>query len=164
MGILSDQLLQAGIVTKEQVKEASKKPKQKHTHKKANRLKANKSKKAPSDLAQFYNERKKQEKKESIDAARKKQEQARIKKETNHKINALISENLLNDESAEIRYNFVVGTTIKYVFVTEHQQTKLANGELAITFLGGKRALVPTEIGKQILALNKNKIVIIAEQ
>jgi len=124
---------------------------------------ATKAKKENSDLAQFYKERASLERNEKQEAAKKKQEVARLKKETNDKINKLITDNLLNDETAEIRYNFVVGTTIKYLFVNEEQQQKLADGELAISFLGGKRALIPITIAKDITQLNPNKIVIIAD-
>ena len=165
MSSLSDQLLKAGLVTEDQVKKAAEKPKK---HKNRNKpqtknKKTSSAKKEDSDLAQFYKQRAKVERTEKQAAAKKKQEEARIKKETNEKINKLLTDNLLNDENAEIRYNFVVGTTIKYLFVNEAQQEKLANGELAISFLGGKRALIPTEIAKQITALNPNKIVIIPD-
>ena len=171
MSSLSDQLLKAGLVTEEQVKKASEKPKKykskSQNHKKTNnnssKQKRSHAKKEPSDLAQFYKERASLERTEKQEAARKKQEAARIKKETNDKINKLLTDNLVNDDNAEIRYNFVVGTTIKYLFVNEDQQQKLANGELAISFLGGKRALIPTEVAKQITQLNPNKIVIIAD-
>lgn len=164
MSSLSDQLLKAGLVTKEQVEKASEKPKRKpHKRKNTNNSKPQKKvvKKETSDLAQFYQERSNQENKEKQDTARAKKEAARIKKETNQKINKLISINLLNDEAADIRYNFVVGTTIKYLFVTEKQQKELIDGELAITFLGGKRSLIPVDIGHEILKINPNKIVII---
>jgi len=172
MSSLSDQLLKAGLVTEEQVKKAAEKPK-KHKPKNKNHNKNQSNKKRPaakahakkesSDLAQFYKQRATVERTEKQEAAKKKQEAARIKKETNNKINKLLTDNLLNDEAAEIRYNFVVGTTIKYLFVNEEQQEKLSNGELAISFLGGKRALISTEIAKQIIALNPNKIVIIPD-
>ena len=171
MSSLSDQLLKAGLITEDQVKKAAEKPKKhkgKAPHNK-NKPQANKkikkpaAKKESSDLAQFYKERASLERSEKQEAAKKKQEAARLKKETNDKINKLLSDNLQNDDAAEIRYNFVVGTTIKYLFVTEAQQEKLANGELAISFLGGKRALISAEIAKQITALNPNKIVIMAE-
>ena len=174
MSSLSDQLLKAGIVTEEQVKKAAEKPKKYKPNKNkahnptknktpvSNKPK-NKPKKESSDLAQFYKERASLERSEKQEAARKKQEEARLKKETNDKINKLLSDNLLNDEAAEIRYNFVVGTTIKYLFVNEEQQQKLADGELAISFLGGKRALIPTSIAKEINSINPNKIVVIAE-
>ncbi len=176
MSSLSDQLLKAGLVTEEQVKKAAEKPKRHHSNKpnKSNRNNVkrpnkpkssieNKIKKEESDLAQFYKERASLERSEKQEVARKKQEAARIKKETNDKINKLLTDNLLNDEAAEIRYNFVVGTTIKYLFVNEDQQQKLADGELAISFLGGKRALIPVSIAKQITEINPNKIVIIAD-
>lgn len=166
MSSLSDQLLKAGLVTKDQVKKAAEKPK-KHKFKgkphNKSKQKQTTNKKEKSDLAQFYNQRASLEKTEKQAEIKKKQEAARIKKETNNKINKLLTDNLLNDDNAEIRYNFVVGTTIKYLFVTEEQQNKLADGELAISFLGGKRALIPTDIAKQITLLNPNKIVVIAD-
>lgn len=165
MSSLSDQLLKAGLVTKEQVEKAAEKPKKHKPKVNKNNKKTNqkpKAKKENSDLAQFYNQRASLERNEKQEAIKKKQEAARIKKETNNKINKLIKDNLLNVDEAEIRYNFVVGTTIKYLFVNEEQQQKLADGELAITFLGGKRALIPTTIAKEISTLNPNKILIIA--
>ncbi len=168
MSSLSDQLLKAGLVTEEQVKKATEKqkkhkPKRKEENKSQQKKPRSTGKKESSDLAQFYKQRAKVERTEKQEAARKKQEAAKLKKETNEKINKLLSDNLLNDEAAEIRYNFVVGTTIKYLFVNEEQQEKLANGELAISFLGGKRALITTEIAKQITHLNPNKIVVIPD-
>ena len=164
MNSLSDQLLKAGLVTEEQVKKASEKPKRRKPVKKIfNKKPVNKkpkTKKEPSDLAQFYQERSRAENKEKQATALKKKELARIKKETNRKINKLISDNLLNDDLAEIRYNFIVGTTIKYLFVTEKQQQELADKKLAITFLGGKRSLIPIETAQEILKINPNKIVI----
>ncbi len=170
MSSLSDQLLKAGLVTEEQVKKAAEKPKR-HKPNKSNANKSpkqkrpatNTPKKENSDLAQFYKERASLERTEKQEADKKKQEAARLKKETNDKVNKLLTDNLLNDEAAEVRYNFVVGTTIKYLFVNEEQQQKLADGELAISFLGGKRALIPINIAKEITQLNPNKIVIIAD-
>lgn len=165
MSSLSDQLLKAGLVTEDQVKKASEKPKRKpHPPKNKQTKPAVKApKKEQSDLAQFYKQRATQERSEKQEIAKKKQEAARIKKETNNKINKLLTDNLVNDDTADIRYNFVVGTTIKYLFVTEAQQQMLASGELAISFLGGKRALIPAAIGKQIIDINPNKIVIFTE-
>ena len=162
MSSLSDQLLKAGLVTKEQVEKAAEKPAPKHKKKpfKAKQKPVSK-KKEPSDLAQFYAERKTQENKEKQQEAQRKKEAARIKKETKAKVEKLISENILNDETAEIRFNFVVGTSIKYVFVTEKQQQSLIDGELAFTFLGSKRCLIPLAIAKEITTIDPAKIVII---
>ncbi len=169
MSSLSDQLLKAGLVTEEQVKKAAEKPKfkpkkpfvKKAVNKVTSKPKKQTKQTEQSDLAQFYGARKQQENKEKQKVAHEKQEAARIKKETNAKINKLISDNLLNDDTAEIRFNFVVGTSIKYVFVTEKQQQDLSDGKLAITFLASKRSLIPAEIGKEIQKINPKKIVII---
>lgn len=160
MSSLSDQLLKAGLVTEDQVKKSNEKPKRK-TPPKKQVVKKTRVKNEQSDLAKFYQERSKEENKEKQEEARKKKEATRIRKETNKKINKLISDNLQNDEAAEIRYNFVVGTTIKYLFVTEKQQQELVEGKLAITFLGGKRSLIPVKIAKEILRINSDKIVIL---
>lgn len=157
MTSLSDQLLKAGLVTKDQVKKATEKPKF------VKKKKTNKGKE-PSDLAKFYQQRDNQSKKEKQEADLKKKEAAKLKKLTNNKINKLITNNQLNDETAEIRYNFVVGKTIKYLFVNPQQQQDLADGKIAITFLGGKRSLIPKSIGHKIIQLNPDKIVIFTDQ
>ena len=176
MSSLSDQLLKAGLVTEDQVKKAAEKPKakKKFTGNRNNSqrkqkptvnsktMSNQKPKREVSDLEQFYKERSTLERNEKQEAIRKKKEADKIKKETNDKINKLITANLKNDDSAEIRYNFVVGTTIKYLFVTDKQQQELSDRSLAITFLGGKRSLIPIDIAKEIAELNPNKIVIIA--
>ena len=164
MSSLSDQLLKAGLVTEEQVKKAAEKPKRKKTKPKQQKAfvkKAPKKQTEQSDLAKFYGERKQLENKEKQESARKKQEAAKLKKEMNDKTNKLISDNLLNDDAAEIRFNFVVGTSIKYLFVTEKQQNDLVDGKLAITFLASKRSLIPIDIARNIQEINPKKIVII---
>lgn len=164
MSSLSDQLLKAGLVTEDQVKKATEKPKKinKSFQKKTKSSRPRKENQETSDLAQFYKQRAAQEKNEKQEARRNKLEAQKLKKETNDKINKLISDNILNEETATIRYNFVVGTTIKYLFVTEEQQKKLADGEIGITFMGGKRSLIPSKIATEIRKLNPDKIVVVA--
>ncbi len=166
---LRDQLLKAGLVTEEQIEKATsnkkKKPHQKRTnHPKSKKVapKTNQNKKSESsDLAQFYQQRAQLERKEKQEENRRKQEAAKLKKERRQKIGKLIKEHALDTEAGDIRYNFVVGTNIKYLFVTKQQQQQLAEGELAITFLGGKKCLIPVETGKQIIAIDPDKIVIL---
>lgn len=175
MSSLSDQLLKAGLVTKEQVKKAAEKPKRNFNAQKNSQRKSKgrsvssagkenqkaSAKNEQSDLAKFYQERSKIERKEKEEAIRSKKEATRIRKEANRRVNLLISKNQHNNDTAEIRYNFVIGTTIKYLFVTEQQQQGLVDGKLAITFLNGKKCLIPVDIGQEILKINPQKIVII---
>lgn len=175
MSSIRDQLLKAGLVTEEQVKQAEAKPKPNNRKKpSAGRVKQNKNakpgKEKPqhkprelTDLERFYQERDATDKAEKMEQEKQRKEAVRIRKEKRAKIGALIKSNMLNDEAAEHRYNFVVGSSVKYLFVTEAQQEQLAKGDLAIVFLGEKRCLIPSEIGKQIKAIEQSRLVIFCE-
>lgn len=172
---LRDQLLQAGLITAEQIAKANQpkpkpaekprgKPAAKPQHKpkqtnKNNHI--NKEPKQPSDLAKYYEARAQTEREERQQAEQQQRELAARRKQTREQVAQLISNHLQNVDDAEIRYNFVVGDNIKYVYVTEQQQQDLAAGKLAITFQAGKRCLIPTEVGQQVQALDPSKIVIV---
>ncbi|SDZ72995.1 hypothetical protein SAMN05660964_00010 [Thiothrix caldifontis] len=179
---LRDQLLKAGLVTEAQLEKAnqpkpapSRQPQQHNqTSRRDNRPARTVEKpqrtenKAPrptpkekSDLAQFYAARAKTEREEREQAEQRQREIAARRKQTREQVAALITANLQNVDDADIRYNFVVGDNIKYLYVTEAQQQALADGNLAITFLGGKRCLIPLDIAQQILALDPDKLIVI---
>jgi len=169
MSSMRDQLLKAGLVTEEQVKQAEtapkKKPHKRRVEQGAGAQKKSKPKKArkaepASDLEAFYRQREATDKAEqaAADAARK--EAARIRKANRAKIGKLIRENALNEDAAEIRFNFVVGSSVKYVFVTEAQQELLAEGKLSIVFMGEKRCVIKPEIAAEITAIDPARIVI----
>ncbi|MEZ5451833.1 MAG: DUF2058 family protein [Thiothrix sp.] len=179
---LLDQLLKAGLVTEEQAEKASQpKPSNSrqaprrghtsHTTKRASpppKPQQNKEVKAPrpakkekSDLAQFYEARNQAEQKERREEEQRRRERAERRKQVRAQVDALVSANLQNVDDAEIRYNFVVGENIKYLYVTEQQQQDLADGKLAITFLAGKRCLITAETAQQILALDPDKLIVI---
>lgn len=175
MSSIRDQLLKAGLVTEEQVKQAEAKPKVNKKNKppavhskqgKNTKPRSTKPQNKPrelTDLERFYQERDATDKAEKAEQEKQRKEAVRIRKEKRAKIGALIKSNLVNDESAEHRYNFVVGSSVKYLFVTEAQQEQLAKGELAIVFLGEKRCLIPTDIGKQIKEIEQSRLVIFCE-
>lgn len=117
-----------------------------------------------SDLEQFYRERNTVERQEKEAEEKRKRELAERKKQTRQQVRELISANLKNVEDAAIRYNFVVGETVKYLYVTEQQQQELADGVLAVTFLEGKRCLIPSEIAEQILAIDPDKLIVLNKE
>lgn len=172
---LRDQLLQAGLITAEQHEKANQpkpktsvKPQNKPSGKpqnKAAKPSNNKAKrpvhKEKNDLAEFYEARAQTERVEREQEEKRQREIAARRKQTREQIANLITENLQNVDDADIRYNFVVGDNIKYLYVTEQQQQALADGTLAVTFQAGKRCLIPTETAQQILALDPDKIVVI---
>ncbi|QTR50489.1 DUF2058 family protein [Candidatus Thiothrix anitrata] len=176
-----EQLLKAGLVTQEQIEKANQ-PKPKPVEKTPNKnrntakprpnpvprpqtnpqpVKAAKPPKSQSDLEQFYKERAQLERNEREETERLARERAARKKQTREQVHALIQGHVQNVDDAEIRYNFVVGDNIKYVYVTEAQQQALADGTLAITFLEGKRCLISSEIAAQLLVLDPGKLVIL---
>lgn len=181
-----DQAEQAKQQQKEKAKEAREQAKQKHSKpqrpsgapkgpkpaeakpdvasdaekKQPKSAKPNKSK-AASDLEQFYRERNNLERQEKEAEEKRKRELAERKKQTRQQVRELISANLKNTEDAAIRYNFVVGETVKYLYVTEQQQQELADGVLAITFLEGKRCLIPAETAEQIKTIDPDKLIVL---
>jgi len=171
---LQEQLLKAGLATEESLKAkdtkknntSSNAPKGKKAHgKKPSNQKPNKPKQDQEpNLADLYRQRANLERKETEEEEKRKREMARIKKQNRKKLRDLVMGNLKNVEDASIRYNFLVGSNVKYVFVTEEQQTELSDGKLAITFIDGKRCIVPAELHNQIKELDPEKIVVIAEQ
>ena len=114
-----------------------------------------------SDLEQFYRERNELERQEKAAEEQRRRELAERKKQTRQQVRELISANLKNVDDAAIRYNFVVGETVKYLYVTEQQQQDLAAGILAVTFLEGKRCLIPSEVAEQILAIDPDKLIVL---
>ena len=165
MSSLRDQLLKAGLVTKEQVKQSETKPKRSPAKKPNNKTSKrkqtkNKPKKELSDLEQFYRERTKAENKERQQAKQAKEEAARLKKERNIKISKIINENTLNIDDASERYNFVIGTTVKYAYVTADQLEKLAKGELALSFLKGKCRVISIETAQKIREIDDKRLLI----
>nr|CAA6816239.1 MAG: Unknown protein [uncultured Thiotrichaceae bacterium] len=183
---LSDQLLKAGLVTQNQIDQSEEKKQQQKArakskakdHKAGKNNKPNTSrqnqskpkiatpntnkpaKKGGSDLAQFYQQRNQLERKERETEEQAKREAAAHRKKVRKQLRELIAEHTKNDEEASVRFNFVVGETVKYLYVTEEQQQAISDGKLSITFMDGKRCLIPPEIGVQILALDNSKIVI----
>ena len=165
MDSLRDQLLKAGLVTAEQVKKSELKPKRTLSRKPNNqsskkKITKNKPKKEYSDLEQFYRERAVVENKERQQAKKAKEEAAHLKKERNIKISKIINENTLNTDDANERYNFVIGTTVKYAYVTTEQLEKLANGALALSFLKGKCRVISLETAQKIREIDPKRLLI----
>lgn len=177
---LRDQLLKAGLATQAQVDKAEQEKQKPQTKKPQERLEKRESPTRPAkpqpaptakkpapkseeDLAQFYSARDKAEREEKLEQERRQREASERKKQLRQQVKTLLEGQILNQPEAEIRYNFVVGETIKYLYVTAEQQTQLAQGQLAITFLEGKRCLISLELAQQIRAIDPDKLIVIAD-
>lgn len=171
---LQDQLLKAGLATKEQVEKANQprrrhKPNKKQSSKNQPRKKhrqprsAQPAQKKPvdgMDLKDAFAARRREEQQE---AAQKKAENAR-RKANKEKINQLIKKSALDTKSGDYEYQFIVGSSIKKIWVTEAQKSDLLSGKIGVTFLGSKRCLIPLNTIEEIHQLDPKKVISLATE
>ncbi|MCG5500762.1 DUF2058 family protein [Ectothiorhodospira lacustris] len=77
-----------------------------------------------------------------------------------HQLRQLVAAHRMNKEEADVAYHFQVGSTIKHLYVTAEQQAALAEGRLCIAFLDGRRNLLPVAQGREILRIDPSRTVI----
>ena len=149
-----EQLLKAGLVTKQQVQ-------------KANQDKNKKWKKQRSNKTQAEDEvRLKAQKAAEEKAARDRELNLRREAQARQKaisieINQLITANRLpRDASCEIIYNFEHNKKIKRLYVTAEMKQQIMQGKLGIARIEGRYELVPQAIAEKIVQRNPKRIVI----
>jgi uncharacterized protein len=136
-----DQLLKAGLINDQKVKQAKKEQYQAQKQGKPqaavdeNKLAAQRAKAEQVDRDRELN-RKRQE------ALRRKEVQAQIRQ--------LIEGNRLRRDGADIPYHFTDQTMIKRIYVTESQRGQLSSGALAVVKLGEGYELIPEVVAEKI--------------
>ena len=150
-----DQLLKAGVVSKQQVQkvqqEKNKKKKQQHNNKKIKpvnevQLKAKK-------LAEEKAARDRELNKQREDQARGKAISAEI--------NQLIKDNLIaRDEKCEVAYNFEHQKKVKKIYINEDMKQQIIKGKLGIARIEGVYELVPKDVAEKIKQRNEKRVVI----
>ncbi len=150
-----EQLLKAGLVSKQQVQKAqqekSKKKKQQHNNKKIKPVNEAvlKAKKAAAEKAERDRELNK-----------KREDQARGKA-LSAEINQLIKDNLIpRDEKCEISYNFEHQKKVKKIYINEEMKQQIIKGKLGIARIEGVYELVPISVAEKIQQRNEKRIVI----
>ena len=144
-GSLQDQLLNAGLASKQQAKQAKQQKRKKAKQKKA---------------GQAVDEQ--QQQREQLEAARKEKaardRELNLKRQQEQAEKASLAEALqlieahkvqLPEES-DLRYNFAHGTTIRYLFVDARQLEQLARGQLRIACHEETYTVIPAEIAERI--------------
>jgi uncharacterized protein YaiL (DUF2058 family) len=161
---LQEQLLKAGLATKEQIEKANQPRRPRKHHKKQSQNKSRHTKPAHKkatdgmDLKDAFAARRREEQKE---VAQKKADSAR-RKANKEKINQLIKKNALDTKGGEFEYQFIVGSSIKKIWVTEAQKLLLLEGKVGVTFLGSKRCLIPLSVIDEIRQLDPKKVISLA--
>ena len=149
-----DQLLKAGVVTKQQVKKAqsasNKKKKQQRSKKEhvvdENKLIAQQAAKEKADFDRELNKRK--------------EEQAK-QKATSAEIDQLITKNCLKrGEECEIVYNFEHRKKVNRIYVNDEMKQDIINGKSGIARIEGRYELVPKLIAERIQQRNDKRVVL----
>ena len=153
-----EQLLKAGIVTRQQVQKAKQ---EKSKNKKQQRSK----KEIVVDEAQLKARQAAEEKAiRDRELNKKKQEDAR-KKAISAEIDQLIMNNRIErDESCEIVYNFEHNKKVKRIYVDQELKQQIIQGKLGIARIEGRYELVPKTIAEKIRQRNENRIVKFEDQ
>jgi len=148
-----DQLLKAGLVNKQQVKQA------KTEKKKKARQQAN-SKAEAVDEVKLKAEQARQEKIERDRELNRQRQEQEQKKQLAAQIRQLIEMNRLEIKDGEITYNFEDDKVIRRILVTDLVQKKIVNGTLAIVRLGEHYELVPRPVAEKILLRDTQSVVV----
>lgn len=150
-----EQLLKAGVVTKQQVKKAQQDKKKKVRQQRA-------TKEGVIDEAGLKAKQSAQQKAvRDRELNRKKEEEAR-KKAVAAEIRQLITDNaIVRDNGCEIAYNFNHKNRIKTIHVNEGMRQQLVHGTLGIAILEGRYELVPVAAAEKIRQRDAARVILL---
>lgn len=148
-----DQLLKAGLVTKQQVKKAQstthKKKKQRSKKDKSvdeNKLKAQQAIKTKADHDKELNKRKEEQAKQKAISA---------------EIDQLITKNCIKrSDECEIVYNFEHRKKVNRIYVNDDLRKQIIDGKLGVARIEGRYELVPKIIAEKIQQRNEKRIIL----
>lgn len=152
-----DQLLKAGLVTKQQVQKANK-----DKHKKT---KQQSQKNKPVDQTKLKLQQQANDKLQRDRELNKKKENIAKQKAISHEINQLITNNKIErNDSCEITYNFEHNKKIKHIYVNNDMKQQIIQGKLGIARIEGCYELVPLEIAEKIQNRNEKRVIIFVDE
>ena len=153
-----EQLLKAGLVSKQQVQKAK--------HDKHKKQKSQQHKKeAVIDESRLIAQRAAEEKAQrDRELNRNKQEEAQ-KKAISAEINQLILNNCLpRDESCDISYNFEHNRKVKHIYINDEMKRQIVQGKLGIARIEGRYEVVPKSIAEKIQQRNDKRVILFTEE
>ena len=149
-----DQLLKAGMVSKQQVQKANK-----DKHKKKKQQKSKKD--VATDEIKLKAQQAAIEKAALDRELNKKKEQEARKKAISAEINQLITKNCIErGDDCDVAYNFEHGEKVNRIYISKEMQQQISKGKLGIARIGGKYELVPKLIAEKIQQRNEGRVVL----
>ena len=149
-----DQLLKAGVVTKQQVKKA-----QSATNKKKKEQRSKKDKVV--DEAKLKAQQLAKEKAERDKALNQKKEDQAKQKALSAQIDQLITDNLIKrDEACDIIYNFEHRKKVNRIYLNADMKQRVIDGKLGIARIEGRYELIPKLTAEKIQQRNDKRVII----
>lgn len=149
-----DQLLKAGVVTKQQVKKA-----QSATNKKKKEQRSKKEKVV--DEGKLKAQQLAKEKAEHDKTLNQRKEEQANKKALSSQIDQLITENLIKrDEACDIIYNFEHRKKVNRIYLNADMKQRVIDGKLGIARIDGRYELIPKLIAEKIQQRNDKRVIL----
>lgn len=139
---LRDQLLKAGLVDKQKVKQAK--------HEKHKEAKQQRSGGVAADPGKQRAEQALNEKTARDRELNRQRKAESERKALEAQIRQLIEANRLPKNDGDIAYNFTDGTKIRRLYITAATRQQLGSGQLAIVKLNGQYDIVPAAVAEKI--------------
>ncbi|WP_448248350.1 DUF2058 domain-containing protein [Thalassotalea agariperforans] len=156
MASLQDQLLKAGLTTKQKAKQANtEKRKAKKQKNSGVKLEASLQEKVQQDLVKAKAE--KAAKDAELNALKK---QALLEKEKVNRIQQILQHHVIKGTDGELAYNYTFANKVKKLFVNEKTQKALINGRLALCGLNEATFIVTSETAAKIATIDESVILL----
>ncbi|REL30345.1 DUF2058 domain-containing protein [Thalassotalea euphylliae] len=156
MASLQDQLLKAGLTTKQKARQANSDKRKKNKQKRSGaQVEASMQEKVKQDIA------KQKEQKLAKDAALNAEKQEQLAaKELHQRILQILAHHQVKDIDGEVEYNYTFGTKVKKLLVNELTQKALVNGRLSICGLDDVTYVVTKETADKLATLDETVVLL----
>lgn len=156
MSSLQEQLLKAGLTTKQKARQANTDKRRKNKQQKSGAaVETSLQQQVQQDLAKAKAE--KQQKDAELNAAKVAELAA---KEQANRIAQILQHHSLNNYQGELEYNYTFANKIKKLLVDEKTQNALINGRLALCGLHDKTYVVTAETADKIATIDETVILL----
>lgn len=156
MASLQEQLLKAGLSTKQKARQANTEKRRAKKQKNSGvKLEDSLQEKVQQDLLKSKAE--KQAKDAELNNQKK---QALLAKEQQLRIEQILKHHVIKDTDGELTYNYTAGSVVKKLFVNELTQKALVNGRLALCSMNDITYVVTAETAEKVATIDESVVLL----
>ena len=156
MASLQDQLLKAGLTTKQKARQANSDKRKKNKQKRSGaQVEVSMQEKVQQDIA-----KQKADKAAKDAALNAEKQQALAAKELHQRILQILTHHKITGIEGEVEYNYTFGTKVKKLLVDDVTQRALVNGRLAICGLDETTYVVTKETADKLATLDESVVLL----